>query len=330
MTDIDLTTSTSTVVFTFGEPLPVLDRNISEYYQSLWNGRWYEPPVSFDALAKALGANAHHGSAIRLKAQILTSCFTPHRLLSRPAFHRLALDILTFGNAFLERRRNWLGQPLELAPTLTRWTRRRKDGGCLMLIEGREHEFQPGEILHLMEPDVSQEIYGVPGYLAAMQSAFLNEAATLFRRKYYINGSHAGFIMYVTDPAQNQEDIDNIRTALKESKGVGNFKNLFFYSPNGRPDGIKIIPIAEVMAKDEFFNIKNVTRDDVLAAHRVPPQLLGVPPSSTGGFGDVEKAAAVFARNELLPLMTLFGDINAWMGEDVVRFRPYEVAAAAK
>jgi len=35
------------------------------------------------------------------------------------------------------------------------------------------------------------------------------------------------------------------------------------------------LPVAEIAAKDEFFNIKNCTRDDVLAAHRVPPQLPG-------------------------------------------------------
>lgn len=36
-------------------------------------------------------------------------------------------------------------------------------------------------------------------------------------------------------------------------------------------DGIKIIPLSEVPTKDEFLNIKNVSRDDIMAAHRVPP-----------------------------------------------------------
>lgn len=328
-----LTADHSPIVFTFGDPEPVLNgRDLASYYQSLWNGSFYEPPVSFDGLAKMLGANIHHQSAIQAKANILASCFKPHRLLSRASFKRLALDYLVFGNGFLERRTAWLGNTLELVPSLARWTRTRRDGNCLMLIEGAEHDFPAGAVLHLMEPDVSQEIYGLPGYLAAMQSALLNEAATLFRRKYYTNGSHAGFILYMTDAAQSQEDIDGIRKALKEAKGPGNFRNLFVYAPNGKGDGIKIIPVAEVSAKDEFINIKNVTRDDVLAAHRVPPQLLGMVPNNTGGFGDVEKAAAVFGTNELTPLMAVFTDINAWVGEEVVSFNPYAVGvpAAAK
>ncbi|CUY66236.1 phage portal protein%2C PBSX family [Serratia marcescens] len=36
------------------------------------------------------------------------------------------------------------------------------------------------------------------GYLSALNSDWLNEFATLFRRKYYQNGAHAGYIMYVT------------------------------------------------------------------------------------------------------------------------------------
>lgn len=68
-------------------------------------------------------------------------------------------------------------------------------------------------------------------------------------RSFYLNGSHAGFIMYMSDAAQNQKDINAIRTALKESKGVGNFRNVLLYSPQGKKDGIKVIPISEVAGR---------------------------------------------------------------------------------
>lgn len=183
-------------------------------------------------------------------------------------------------------------------------------------------------MFHLMEPDVNQELYGMPEYLSAIPSALLNESATLFRRKYYLNGSHAGFIMYMSDPAADQKDVDNIREALKKSKGPGNFRNLFMYSPNGKKDGIQIIPLSEVAAKDEFLNIKNVSRDDMLAAHRVPPQLMGIIPTNTGGFGDVEKASHVFVRNELMSLQKRMQELNDWLGEEVIRFEPYTLGLA--
>ena len=186
-------------------------------------------------------------------------------------------------------------------------------------------EFDKGSIIHLLEPDINQEVYGVPDYLGALQSIYLNENATLFRRKYYLNGSHAGFVMHVSDAAHDQADIDAMRTALKESKGVGNFRNLFLYSPNGKKDGIQIIPISEVAAKDDFAAIKNITRDDQLAGHRIPPQLMGIVPNNTGGFGDVEKAAKVFVTNELEPVQAVFSEINDLLGMDIIRFREYSL-----
>ena len=102
-----------------------------------------------------------------------------------------------------------------------------------------------------------------------------------------------------------------------------NFRNLFMYSPNGKKDGIQIIPLSEVAAKDEFLNIKNVSRDDMMAAHRVPPQMMGIIPNNTGGFGDVEKASRVFVRNELMPLQKRLQELNDWLGEEVIRFEPY-------
>jgi capsid portal protein len=38
------------------------------------------------------------------------------------------------------------------------------------------------------------------------------------------------------------------------------------------------MPFSQVAAKDEFTGIKDATRDDLLAAHRVPPVLMGVMP----------------------------------------------------
>ncbi|QGX92086.1 phage portal protein [Tatumella sp. TA1] len=316
--------------FSFGDPIPVLDRReLLDYVECIQLDRWYEPPVSFDGLARTFRAAVHHSSPIQVKRNILISSFIPHRLLSRQAFSRFVQDYLVFGNAYLEKRTNRLGGIIALEPALAKFTRRGTDLDTYWFVQygfnTEPYQFTPGNVFHLMEPDLNQEIYGLPEYLSAIPSTLLNESATLFRRKYYINGSHAGFIMYMTDAAQNQEDVNNIRSAMKSAKGPGNFRNLFMYSPNGKKDGIQIIPLSEVAAKDEFLNIKNVSRDDMLGAHRVPPQMMGIMPSNVGGFGDVEKASRVFVRNELLPLQKRFEELNVWAGEEIIQFAPYSL-----
>ena len=317
--------------FSFGDAVPVLDRReLLDYLECGLVGKWYEPPVSWEGLAKSFRASTHHSSSIYFKRNVLVSTFKPHRLLSAEAFGALVLDFLTFGNGYLERPRSMTGRNLGLLHPLAKYVRRGADLECYYFVRGwkDEHEFARGSVFHMREADINQEIYGLPEYLSSLQAAWLNESATLFRRRYYNNGSHAGFILYISDPAQQQEDIDGIREALRNSKGPGNFRNLFLYSPNGKKDGVQLIPVSEVAAKDDFFNIKSVSRDDVLAAHRIPPQLLGIVPGNTGGFGAVLPAAQVFARNEIEPLQARFLAINEWMGEEVVRFSPYVIPQA--
>jgi PBSX family phage portal protein len=277
-------------------------------------------------LAKSLRAAVHHSSPIYVKRNILTSTFIPHPLLSRQDFSRLVLDYLVFANGYLEKRMSVTGQLMKLETSPAKYTRR----GSRMAFTGtcrlyHPHQFAPGSVFHLLEPDINQELYGMPEYLSALNSAWLNESATLFRRKYYQNGAHAGYIMYVTDAAQSSTDVEALRSAMRDSKGLGNFKNLFFYAPNGKPDGIKIVPLSEVATKDDFFNIKKVSAADLLDAHRVPFQLMGGKPENIGSMGDIEKVARVFVRNELTPLQERFKEINDWLGMEVIRFKDYSI-----
>jgi Bacteriophage capsid portal protein len=93
------------------------------------------------------------------------------------------------------------------------------------------------------------------------------------------------------------------------------------YAPNGKKDGIQILPLSEVATKNDFFNIKKSSRDDLLSAHRMPPQMMGIIPDNAGGFGDVEKAAQVFVRNELTPLQERMKELEYFISENIIRFK---------
>ncbi len=318
-------TSPAIEVFTFGDPIPVFDRHeIFDYLECPLKGDYYEPPISFDELARTFRAAPHHSSAIYVKRNILTRTFIPHKLLSRETFNRWVFDFLLFGNAYLELRENSFKHALALKHVPAKLTRRGRSLDTYWFIqqtyEQEPHLFPKGKVFHLIEPDVNQELYGLPEYLAGIPSVLLNQSSTLFRRKYYLNGAHAGYILYISDASQSRQDIDNIRNALKSSKSPGNFRNLFLYCPGGKKDGVQIIPLSEAAAKDEFLNIKNISRDDMLAAHRVPLQLLGMASDNVSGLSNIEMAVKVFVRNELIPLQSKLKQLNEWMGEEVVRF----------
>lgn len=79
-------------------------------------------------------------------------------------------------------------------------------------------------------------------------------------------------------------------------------------------------------AKDDFLNIKNVSAQDMLTIHRVPPSLMGVVPTAAGGLGDARTAAEVFAANEIEPIQAAFLEANDAFGAEVFRFKPYTLA----
>lgn len=315
--------SKSIAAFTFGDPEPVNSRATMLDMLECWhNQRWYEPPISLEGLSRSFRASPHHSSAIILKRNMLAASLDPASLISRRDFAAMVQDYLVLGNAYVQEVRNRLGGLLRLDHCLAKYTRRGVKPGTFWWVPGyqNEVEFDAGTVHQLMAPDINQEIYGLPEYLSALQSALLNENATLFRRRYFENGSHAGYILYASGSFANG-DVDAMREALKRSKGPGNFRNLFVHAPDGKENAMRILPIAEVGAKDEFLGIKNTTRDDVLAAHRVPPQLLGIVPANAGGFGDVTKATDAFFELEIEPLQSVFLELNDVLGAQVVRFR---------
>jgi PBSX family phage portal protein len=322
----------SELAFTFGDPESVIDRReMYDMFEVAHNNRWYEPPISLIGLGRAYRMAPHHQSAILLKRNLLTASFVPSRWLSMAEFEKWAVDFLVMGNGYMERVDNMAGRPLALRCSPAAWTRvgllpdqffwAPRTGWISDAIE-----YRAGSVFHMKEPDPMQEIYGMPEYLSALQSGLLNEAATIFRRRYYLNGSHAGFILYLADEGMGDASIEAIRKALRGAKGMGNFKNLFIHSPKGKPDGIKLLPIAEVGSKDEFLNIKSVTAEDLLAAHRTPPQLLGIVPKNTGGFGNVNDAAAVFYEMEIMPIQRRMLAMNDWLGVPAVAFERPAIA----
>lgn len=250
--------------------------------------------------------------------------------MSRSEFEKLAFNYLVLGNGYLEMQRNRLGKVVGMKSRLALYMRRASNLKDFVYLRNNflqldYEEIKGKDVIHIMQPNLKQEIYGVPYYLAAMDSIDLNSAATKFRVRYYKNGSHAGFILYSTDTKIDEKGWDAVKSQLRESKGAGNFKNVVLRAPGGNPDGIKLIPIAEVAAKDEFLNIKAVSAEDMMAIHRVPPALMGIVPKSAGGLGDAMTVAKVFATNEVKPLQQSFIDVNERIGLKVFDFDSYQV-----
>lgn len=315
----DVTQNDDITAFSFGDPEPVLNSALVDYLGVFinHNGRYYIPPVSLDGIAKLSRANSHHESALFFKRNQVMKHFEDHALITRRDMRYAALDWHVFGNAYFQVHKNMLGGAVRLTRLPALNMRVGVVPGTYFFVkkDGNEVPFKPGEVVHLKETDVAQNIYGIPQYLGGMQSVLLNENATLFRRRFYLNGAHAGYI-FVTFDLQT-EKANAIEEAIKGSKGPGNYRSMYLNMPSGHnkanlKDRVQMIPIGQ-MTQDEFEQVKNVTQQDILNMHRIYPSLAAMMPLNTGGFGDVTKVSQVYFENEVIPMQQVFLELNEFL-----------------
>ena len=281
----------------------------SLYYNS--SDEYWEPPIDRHLLANLTRRNAQHGGIVQSRANMAASRFVSGGMSAQEVVATF-LNFVQFGDVALVKIRNGFGQTVRLFPLPSYRTRVGADGGAVVLERDQQFKrYKAKDIIWVRQYDPVQQVYGCPDYLGGLQAALLNEDATLFRRKYYINGAHMGFIMYATDPNLDPNVEKDIKEKIQDSKGVGNFRSLFVNIPNGKEKGLQIIPVGNFESKDEFMNVKNVSAQDVLNAHRFPPGLAGIIPANTAGLGDPEKYDGVYFKNETKTLINNLVDAIA-------------------
>lgn len=301
-------------VFSFGDPEQVLATNIADYCGIFApiQGDYYEPPVNQKGLAKIRHANAYHPTCINFKANQVTRYFIENKLLSRDDLKKLWIDYDTFGHAYVKKITNRFGQVIQFKHLPALNMRRRKKAGyfCRLQNDGSEPiKYKKGEVIQLKDYDVNQEVYGIPSWYGALQSILLDEDSTVFRRKYYVNGAHMGYVFFTRDPDINEEAQEKLKEQIKASKGAGNFRSMYINIPEGDKDAVQILPVGDISTKDEFERVKKITRNDMLSAHRVYPELAAIVTDDKNS-GDYLKINQVYFDNEVVPMQQVFLALN--------------------
>lgn len=300
------------LTFTFGDPEPIIN-GVQDLLQAWYSEplKYYEPPLSRPGLAKLANANATHKRCLNFKVQQMALVYKSGPL-SAMDFRRAARDLVTFGDCFLQNRFNALGNLTRQVHLPAVNMRRGKEGRFFQLQNGLADpvEFSPGEVMMPLQYDCAQSIYGVPDWIGAFNDVFLNSEATLFRRRYFKNGSQMGFILYTNDDKMTDADEKVIREKIEAGKGVGNFRSMFINIPGGGEKAVQLIPVGEVGAKDEFERIKSMSKSDILVGHGMQAALAGVMPENAGGFGDLDKIQAFYRANEVAALVQPFLELN--------------------
>ncbi len=223
----------------------------------------------------------------------------------------LALDLETYGNAFLERLTS--GRKLAGLSRLPAWSMARKAGGGYRqrLWDGQKEvrrDFTEEQVLMIRQPTAQPGWYGVPTYAAASGLIGMLEAITAYNARFFGNHAVPDHIITVSGGSLADAQKDAMRRFFQtDFKGLENaHKTLFVALSEGQT--LEIKPVAQ--GNDgRFIELYKAARETLPAAHGVPPRLLGIAtPGGLGGLSEAREQMHMFEVFTLAPRRRLLLD----------------------
>lgn len=263
------------------------------YYPAVTNRFYLPPPLSKGSLkykalfeidpqeAQERAARAYH---IRHKSHMAQF----YQFLPKSDLVAVAWDRVCYGNHFIKKINNAFGEVLRLEHRQARLMRRLKPNNQYCRIHQNQiaKKYRKGEIIHGKTAATESTIYGLPAYLGGILEILLNRAAKKLRKRFYENGAHLGGILATNLPVKDVDpksgkstQEEQFRETIEGGKGPGNGKMLLlnFRGMNKDIDKvIQLIQFGDILSKDEFKSTSEVTRDDILAMHRILPDVMGI------------------------------------------------------
>lgn len=313
------------IVNRYGDPESALESSRMEliYGAKLThNGQYYDPPMPFEGLARLRRVNPHHSPLPEFVASGVVRYLKPHPLVSRADLKKLLIDYETTGNGFLRRTINAAGKTTRLTYQPTINTRRAADPSRYGFISQNSREFvlfNGVEIVHLMQHETLQQVYGVPYWIGAMQSILLGEDVRIFPRLFFKNGGSTGDMVITSGLFASEQQ--GVETTLGGIKGAGRFLRMVLQFSRGKIDEmIKVIPYSTGSDKIDFSKLANLSSDDVLDAWGIRAELVGMTPDTPGGSGDLDKIKQLWHEGGIIPRQQALQDAL----EDALQGKPLE------
>ena len=267
-----------------------------------------EPYVNYTALRSLFPANLYHQRAIKIKASLLSQIestnldkFLPTGTNIKSFLYKFMLNAETYGSAFLEKAGTPSNYFLYNMDTFKSRVDIHHNTYQKVLADHRAIE-----ALHFKYESILSEYYGEPDYLAIIKQIATLHKADSYNDKFFDNGAKPELAIIFEDSDPTDSQIEAITSFMrKDFRGHQNAHKTLVLT-TGQGDGqtkpkIKIEQIGKVEDLS-FKNLKEVGRDEIAAAHGVPPRLLGIiHGSALGGGGELIAQMKMFLKITIEP-----------------------------
>lgn len=138
----------------------------------------------------------------------------------------------------------------------------------------------PSELIHIKKYSPSSTFYGVPDVVAAKTAVAGNDFSARFNLDYFENKAVPRHIIILKGATINPRLAKNILEFFETGLKGKNHRSLFIPLPAGTKDSpveLKIEPVEAGVQDASFNNYRKANREEILMAHRVPINKIGIP-----------------------------------------------------
>lgn len=253
-----------------------------------------EPFFSFDKLLDMFYINTYHRRCIMLKAALLSNIEDGSKLENqymtpKDLLYAFVLNAEIYGNAFLEI----CYDKLYILPTIEARVNENRE-----VYQLKNSKTTKLSAKHMLYYSPKSRYYGEPDYLATLLPILINAKADSFNDSFFNNSARADKAIVF----ENAEPDEGQITAFKEFfgsnfKGYENAHKTLVVTAMGENAKVRF----EDLSKTDdlsFEKLKNINKDEIIAAHGVPPRMVGVMSASALGGGG-ELIGQLHSFNEL-------------------------------
>jgi HK97 family phage portal protein len=178
--------------------------------------------------------------------------------------------------------------------------------------------FAPADILHLKYPNPLDPHYGLSPLQANALAVDANTELLRSRFQTFTAGPRPGIVLH-----SDQTLTDQTLTRLEERITEKFAGRQHWHRPLVLEQGLKASPWTLTPAEMDFANSTRMTREEILAAYRVPPPITGVVENLGLGADIWHGARVMFCESTIQPKLELIGqaltrDLAVRFGPDVV------------
>lgn len=280
------------------------------------------PPVETSEILTIAHSNAWHGRCVEIKTKNVIKDFDiddrERAVLEEwisddfdtiyEALLQYEIDFQNTGNTYLEMNR--MGRKLTRIYRVEPETMTiKKDGSFIQrtdddleLPKYDSDEIDSNSIFHIRNVNSLSSFYGYPTWIFALESLRLDRNIKTFFSSFFKNGAVPDIIIALEGADFSKPVKEKIKLALSQTKGVENMHKTLLLGLPYENAKLNVTTLTSPIKDIDFEKIGKPSREEIIAAHGVPPRLLGIiPGGQLGGQGDGDSQLETFYNTVIEP-----------------------------